>query len=151
MILSMFGDSAERSEERIQLRNPLVGNQGRKQQYGIGPLKSACVNRWQKLLDNGQPGHGHGTGDPWNEVEFVSSSISDRQVFAERSRRSRTAHGGFREQGGWMPATAEAVHSLQSGLSSKNREIWPYLADFAVSAGGNSLHFRLSGGEAGIL
>ena len=49
-----------------------------------------------------------------------------------------------------MPATAEAGHSLPSSLSSRNREIWPHLADFAVSAGGNSLHFRLAGGEGGI-
>jgi len=49
-----------------------------------------------------------------------------------------------------MPAIAEAVHSLQSGLSSKNREIWPHFADSAASVGGNSLAFRLSRGEGGI-
>jgi len=49
-----------------------------------------------------------------------------------------------------MPAIAEAVHSRQFGLSSRNREIWPHFSDSAASVGGNSLRFRLSGGEGGI-
>ena len=49
-----------------------------------------------------------------------------------------------------MPATAAAGHSLQSGLSSKNREIWPHFADSAASVGGNSLQVRLFGGAGGI-
>jgi hypothetical protein len=49
-----------------------------------------------------------------------------------------------------MPATAEAAHSLQSGLSSKNRETGPHFADSAASLGGNSLQSRLSGGERSL-
>lgn len=72
-------------------------------------------------------------------------------MFASAPRSSRTADHGFREKGGCIPATAEAVHSLEPGLWSKNREIWPLFVDSAASVGGNSLQSRLSGGEGGIL
>jgi hypothetical protein len=64
------------------------------------------------------------------KARFAKHSVCDRRMFASTSRRSRTAHRGFREKGEWMPATAEAVHSLQSDLSSKNREIRAFSAYF---------------------
>ena len=43
-----------------------------------------------------------------------------------------------------------AVHSLQSGLASKNRDEWAESAHLAENKGVNSLQFRLYGGEGGI-
>jgi hypothetical protein len=43
-----------------------------------------------------------------------------------------------------------AVHSLQSGLASKNRDKWAESAHLSENKGANSLRFRLNGGEGGI-
>ena len=50
-----------------------------------------------------------------------------------------------------MRADAKEVRSLQSGLSSRNREKWAEFASFERNEGKNSLQFRLHGGEGGIL
>ncbi len=86
-----------------------------------------------------------------SQIGFVSSSISDRQVFAEQNRRSRTAYRACREKAGLMRADAKEVRSLQSGLSSRNREKWAEFASFERNEGTNSLQFRLHGGEGGIV
>jgi hypothetical protein len=81
------------------------------------------------------------------------TSHSIRFVIAEYSLRHLTGVGLLivaSEKGAGMPATAEAAHSLQSGLSGKNRETVPHFADSAASLGGNSLQSRLSGGERRI-
>ena len=49
-----------------------------------------------------------------------------------------------------MRADAKEVRSLQSGLSSRNREKWAEFASFERNEGKNSLQFRLHGGEGGI-
>jgi hypothetical protein len=43
-----------------------------------------------------------------------------------------------------------AVHSLQSGLASKNRDKWAEFTHLTENKGVNSLQFRLYGGEGGI-
>ena len=55
------------------------------------------------------------------------------------------------KEGGRNQPSLPAVHSLQSGLASKNREKWAEFAHLVESKGRNSLQSRLSGGESGIL
>lgn len=50
-----------------------------------------------------------------SQVGFVSSSISNRQVFAERNRRSRTADRPLEKKAGLVRACATAVRSPLSG------------------------------------
>ena len=54
------------------------------------------------------------------------------------------------EKRGQRPRCCRAVHSLQSGLSSKYREIRAGFAYFGVGVDGLSRQLRLAGGEGGI-
>ena len=85
-----------------------------------------------------------------SQVGFVRRSISDRQVFAKRSRRRRTAIAAAEKKARLVRATATAVRSLQSGLTSRNREKWAKFASLAETKAGFSLQFRLHGGGRGI-
>lgn len=81
---------------------------------------------------------------------FPKQSICDRLGFAWLVDEVGLLIEGPEKTGGLMAACAAAVHSLQSGLASKNLETWAEFANLAESKGGNSLQCRLSGGASGI-
>ena len=73
--------------------------------------------------------------EPTEEVKSrsVRCSISDREAFARRIPQNRTDYHRFREKAGLVRAGAKEVRSLQSGLTSRNREKWPEFASFATN------------------
>jgi hypothetical protein len=54
------------------------------------------------------------------------------------------------KKGGRCQPSLPAVHSLRCGLASKNRDKWAEFAHLVENKGGNSLQFRLYGGEEDI-
>jgi hypothetical protein len=54
------------------------------------------------------------------------------------------------KKGGQYQPSLPAVHSLQSGLASKNRDKWAESAHLAENKGVNSLQFRLYGGARSL-
>jgi hypothetical protein len=64
--------------------------------------------------------------------DFAASSVSDRIAFAYSSSRNRTAHVPSREKLGIYRFHFRAVRSLQSGLSTNNREIRALFAYFSA-------------------
>ena len=64
--------------------------------------------------------------------DFAASSVSDRIAFAYSSSRNRTEHVPSREKLGIYRFHFRAVRSLQSGLSTNNREIRALFAYFGA-------------------
>ena len=71
--------------------------------FGTGPVGKKPRNRrsvcFGMTLVTGNPDIGTARSMERSQVGFVRTSISDRQVFAERSRRSRTTYRRRREKG----------------------------------------------------
>jgi hypothetical protein len=85
-----------------------------------------------------------------SQVSFAKRSVCDRQLFASESVQVGPLISAPEKTARSTSSSAKAVRSPQSDLSSRNCEKWPYFAAFQGDKDGNSLRFRLGGGEGVI-